>query len=109
MRFAWVCLAAMLGLGLGLVGCETGSGNNELGICSTLCRCSPGLPSQQRACVDQCLEIAGSLSTQACETCIFENAKSCGHMAERCFLSQVCELSDPDPDPEPDPVPPIDF
>ncbi|HWO25920.1 MAG TPA: hypothetical protein VNO30_44605 [Kofleriaceae bacterium] len=103
MRFAWVCLAAMLGI----AGCETGTGNNELGICSTLCRCSSGLPSQQRACIDECLEIAGSLSTRACETCVFENATSCEHMAKRCFQSQVCDFSDPEP--EPDPVPPIDL
>jgi hypothetical protein len=101
MRFAWVCLA----ITLGLAGCETGTGSNELGVCTTACRCFAGLPGQQRACVDECLAVAGFFATRACETCIFENADSCAHMEERCFVDDVCAPPD-DPVPEPDPVPP---
>jgi hypothetical protein len=93
MRFAWVCLA------VALAGCETGSGGNDLGVCSTVCRCLGALPSQERVCVEECLDTAALFASRACEACVFENASSCSHMGERCFASGLC--SDPDPEPPP--------
>jgi hypothetical protein len=103
MRFAWVCLAVALA-----AGCETGTGGNQLGICSTVCRCAAGgLPSEQDACVEQCLGFPSFFVTPLCETCVFENASSCVRMEQECFENGLCDGRDPpEPDPGPDPAPP---
>ena len=97
MRFAWVCLAVALA-----AGCETGTGSNALGVCSTVCRCAAGgLPSEQRACVEVCLDDAVFLATPTCETCVFENASSCTRMVQECFVGGACDGPEPDPGPVP--------
>jgi hypothetical protein len=76
MRFAWVCLA------LALVGCTTGQGSNQLGLCSTVCNCTGGLPIQQRACVDECVRTGMfAFVSPTCETCVFEGAPMCTRVA----------------------------
>jgi len=100
MSVPWVCLAAALAAAL--AGCEAGAGDNTLGLCTAMCRCTAGaLPSQQRACLDQCLQVP-VLDSSACEACIFENADVCTHLLDRCFasLGDAC-LPGPDPRPEP--------
>jgi hypothetical protein len=94
-RFVWVCLA------IALVGCEAGGGvRNALGLCSTVCRCAAGLPGQQQACVDECVDEIDTVAIpSACERCVFQNASSCTDLFETCFDGGPC-----DPDPEP-PVP----
>jgi hypothetical protein len=92
MRLAWLCLA------LALAGCTTGPAGNQLGLCTTVCRCTIGLPSQQRACVDECLQESFFASVpNACETCVLESAPACTRIAG-CFASDsVCApLADPD-------------
>lgn len=92
--------AALAALAVALAGCEAGTGDNTLGVCSTVCRCTAGaLPSQQRACLDQCLQVPVPDSS-ACEACVFENADVCTHLLERCFASfgDPC-LSGPGPEP----------
>lgn len=96
MRFAWVCLAVALA-----TGCETGTGSNELGVCSTVCRCAAGaLPSEQSACIEECLDIASFVATRECEACVFENVSSCTRMERLCFATTVCGGSAPEPDPD---------
>jgi hypothetical protein len=103
MSLPWVCLAAALAAAL--AGCEAEAGDNTLGVCSAVCRCTAGaLPSQQRACMDQCLQVP-ILASSACEVCVFENANVCTHLIDRCF-SAIGDPCLPGPGPDPGPVPP---
>ncbi len=102
-RLVWVCLA------IALAGCQTGGAGNALGLCTAVCRCAEGqLPSQQRACVEQCVSQSDVREAPlACEECVFENDSSCRDLIQVCFdFNGPC--NQPGPDPGPGPVPPDD-
>jgi hypothetical protein len=100
-RFVRVCLA------IALAGCETGGAGNALGLCSTVCRCLEQLPSQQRACVDECLaQGVVDEAPAACEACVFEHASSCEDLLTRCEDPCSPQPVPDDPTPPPPPEPP---
>lgn len=93
-RFASICV----GLVLAIAGCAPAASGNEESLCTVVCRCQAGgLPSQQRACVDACVEDADlGAVTDACVACIFVNADSCTTLFETC--DSACDRDD---EPEP--------
>ncbi len=96
-RLAWVCIA----IAIAFAGCEASGQGNALGLCSAVCHCvAPGLPGQQRACVDECVADGdvGEVSS-ACEECVFENSSSCDDLLTRC--EQPCSRPMPIPEPMP--------
>lgn len=96
-RFAWV------GLAIALAGCEPGAAGNELGLCSAVCRCTNGLPGQQRACVDTCVaEAELEQLSSACVECVFESSASCTDLVSACFDGGPCSAPGSPPI-EPDP------
>lgn len=98
-RFVWVWLAGALAL----AGCDAGGQGNQLGVCSTVCRCAAGaLPGQQRTCVTECLgDVDVARVPQACVECVFENADSCTDLTAVCFENNgPCEPEPPQPVPD---------
>src|SRR5688572_10491025 len=83
-RSAWVCLAFVL------AGCAAGPVNDELGLCSSVCRCAVPLAGAQRTeCVETCLDV--SPFPPACGRCVLETTSACGDMLATCFLGGPCD------------------
>lgn len=104
-RLAWgPGLAIAFALALG--GCSTDAQSNETGLCTSVCRCAGGLPSQQRECVAECVgEGVFRQASNACQQCVLSNTSTLGcsitELAQDCFINGPCMITGEDDDPQP--------
>jgi hypothetical protein len=87
-----LAIGLSLVLALGLAGCQQDAEDSAMALCTIVCRCESSLPSEQRACVDECVpEAAVEEIPNACLQCIFERSASCSDLGERCFSNGPCD------------------
>lgn len=63
--------------------CDTPQAAQDEVACTTLCRCFATLPSQQDACVTECIGDLGPVSDD-CFACVGEHAETCSTIFDDC-------------------------